>query len=62
MLGEFFLSLTYELKLISLILHEKNLKQMMRQERRRFFRYSSIGLGTLFFLTATIFLELGTLP
>jgi uncharacterized membrane protein len=34
----------------------------MRQEKRRFFRYSSIALGTLFFLAATICLELGVLP
>lgn len=62
MLGEFFLSLAYELKLLTLILHEKSLKQIMRQEKRRFLRYSSIALGTIFFLTATILLELAVHP
>jgi hypothetical protein len=58
MVGEFFVSLAYELKILALVLTEKSFKRLLRQEKRRFFRYVCIALGTMFFLIASIVLEL----
>jgi hypothetical protein len=60
MLGEFLVSLAYELKILALILHQKSFKLLLRFERRRFLRYVCIAAGNILFLLATIFFELNT--